>query len=390
MKRGLQGTLRVQQTSPEHFSAFIPSPLPPSPTLLRSPALDIALSKADQMLGRLDGISRILPSIELLIYFYTRKEAVLSSQIEGTQTTFSEYLLFEMDVQSASNPDDIEEVSNYVAAMVHGLQRMRENFPLSLRLIREIHGVLLRSGRGSEKTPGEFRTQQNWVGGTRPGNAKYVPPPVWEMTQSLHDFEIFMHKSSTEYPVLIQAALLHAQFETIHPFQDGNGRLGRLLVTLLLVERGVLLQPLLYISLYLKHQRDAYFDHLQKVRMEGIWEEWVEFFLLGVVRTAERAVQLAHDMLAMFEQHESKIQSSGQQRGSVLQVFQQLKRFPYLSAARASELTGLSLPTALSALQKIESLGLLREITNKQRKKIYMYESYLNLMNEGTDLPDSG
>lgn len=387
MRRELQGTLRTQTMPGESFRAFLPSPLPPKPELARGTNLEIALSRADQMLGRLDGISRILPSVELLLYFYTRKEAVLSSQIEGTQTTFSEYLLFELDAQNAPSPDDIVEVSNYVAAMNHGLARLKDGFPLSLRLIREIHEVLLRTGRGSSKGPGEFRTQQNWVGGTRPGNAKYVPPPAHEMNEALDKFEKFLHGEARDFPVLVQAALLHAQFETIHPFQDGNGRLGRLLVTLLLVERGVLTKPLLYMSVYLKQNRDAYFDHLQAVRMEGAWEEWIEFFLSGVCSTAERAVGLAHDMLLMFRSHEGLIQGLGPKRGSAMLVFHQLQRSPYLTPQGAAQFARISLPTSLAALKQLERLGLLRETTGRQRRRIYMYEPYLKLLNEGTDAP---
>lgn len=386
MKRGMQGTLRIQDTPPERFKAFVPQSLPPMPPLERSKDLELALSRADQMLGRLDGISRVLPSVELLLYFYTRKEAVLSSQIEGTQTTFSEYLFFEMDAASAANADDIQEVSNYVAAMQHGLKRLREGFPLSLRLLREIHAELLRTGRGSEKGPGEFRNKQNWVGGSRPGNALYVPPPQAEMLEALHSFEKFLYEGAHEFPVLIQAAMLHVQFETIHPFQDGNGRLGRLLMTLLLIERRVLSLPLLYLSLYLKQNRDEYFEHLQTVRMEGRWEEWIAFFLEAVARTAERAVQLAHDILQLVERDAKKIEEAGRSSGAAKKVFAALQRSPYLSAAQATRLSGVSFPTAMSGLQTLETLGLVKEITGNMRGRIYLYTEYVRLMNEGTDL----
>jgi Fic family protein len=386
MQRGLQGTLRLQDTPPERFKAFIPADLPPKPSLERGRDLELALSRADQMLGRLDGISRVLPSVELLLYFYTRKEAVLSSQIEGTQTTFSEYLFFEMDPASAANADDIQEVSNYVAAMQYGLKRMREGFPLSLRLLREIHAELLRSGRGRDKGPGEFRTNQNWIGGSRPGNALYVPPPQAEMNDALHAFERFMHEGANEFPVLVQAALLHVQFETIHPFQDGNGRLGRLLMTLLLIDRGVLVQPLLYLSLYLKQNRDEYFAHLQSVRTEGRWEEWIAFFLEAVARTAERAVQLAHDILRLVEADQKKIEAAGGRGDASKRVFEALQRSPYISAAQASRVTGVAFPTATIALQNLTKLGLLQEITGKKRGKVYLYTEYVRLLNEGTDL----
>jgi Fic family protein len=386
MKRGVQGSLRIQNTPPERFKAFVPMDLPPKPPLERSREYELVLSKADQMLGRLDGISRILPSVELLLYFYTRKEAILSSQIEGTQTTFSEYLFFEMDTERAENTDDIQEVSNYVAAMQHGLKRLREGFPLSLRLLREIHAELLRTGRGSEKGPGEFRDKQNWIGGSRPGNAYYVPPPPAEMLESLHSFETFLHNEANEFPVLVQAAMLHAQFETIHPFQDGNGRLGRLLMTLLLIERGVLAQPLLYLSLYLKQNRDEYFEHLQSVRMEGRWEEWIFFFLEAVARTAEKAVQLAHDILALVAKDRHTIGGAGKRAATGERVFEALQRSPYITAVQASRHTGLSFPTAMSALQALETMGVVREITGKARGKIYVYPEYVRLLSEGTDL----
>ena len=386
MIRGVQGTFRLQNTPPERFKAFVPSALPPNPPFEHTDSSYMALSRADQMLGRLDGISKVLPSVELLLYFYTRKEAVLSSQIEGTQTTFSEYLFFEMDASRAANADDIQEVSNYVAAMQHGVQRMRGGFPLSLRLLREIHEQLLRTGRGSDKGPGEFRNKQNWIGGSRPGNAFYVPPPPPEMTEALHDFEKFLHEGANRYPVLIQAAMLHVQFETIHPFQDGNGRLGRLLMTLLMLDRGVLTEPLLYLSLYLKQHRDEYFAHLQSVRMEGRWEEWIEFFLEAVAKTAERAVQLAHDILQMIETDRDKIQKSSRRTEALLKVYETLPRTPYITVAAARHLAGVSTPTAIVALQTMTQMGLLREITGKKRGKIYMYTQYVQLLNEGTEL----
>ena len=383
MRRGLQGTLRLQDTPPERFRAFLPAALPPVPPLQRTTEIQLALSRADQMVGRLDGISRLLPSVDLLLFFYTRKEAVLSSQIEGTQTTLSEYLLFELDVASAPNPDDVQEVSNYVSAMQHGLRRLRENFPLSLRLLREMHAILLRTGRGTEKQPGEFRTSQNWIGGRRPGDAKYVPPPAPERRDALDLLEKFLHGEATQFPVLIQAALLHVQFETIHPFLDGNGRLGRLLITLLLVERGVLRKPLLYLSLYLKQAREEYFEHLQRVRMDGTWEEWVLFFLQAVAVTAERAVQLAHDLLELKERDLRRVRDLGARAGTTIRVFEQACRTPYLTARAVSEATEVSFPPAASALEKLESLGILAEITGRSRGRVYVYREYVDLLSRG-------
>ncbi len=341
--------------------------------------------RAALALGRLDGLGRVLPDADLLLYFYTRREAVLSSQIEGTQSSLSDFLLFESG-RSASDTMDVREISNYVAALRHGLTRIREGFPLSLRLLREMHGVLMQSGRGSEATPGEFRRTQNWIGGLRPGNAVYVPPPVPEMEACLDGFEKFMHKGALEFSPLVQAALLHAQFESIHPFLDGNGRLGRLLIALLLVEREVLSEPLLYLSLYLKQHRSEYYDHLQRVRLRGEWEEWVEFFLEGICTTAESATALAGNLLGLFKRDQQKLQDAGRQRGSLMQVFQVMQRDPYLSIERASAETHLSKPTVILALQGLESRGLVKEITGKQRYRIYAYVEYLNLLDEGTEI----
>lgn len=384
MDRGAQGIFLKQGTGISAFRAFHPKPLPPDPDIQISPALTRRISVADQMLGRLDGLSSILRHPDLLIYFYIRKEAVLSSQIEGTQSTLSEFLLFEIEPELRN--DDIIEVSNYVAAMRHGLNRLESGFPLSLRLLREMHEHLLRDGRGSERSPGEFRRSQNWIGGTHPGNAMYVPPPVPEMNAALDQFEKFMTGPAEEMPIVIQCALLHVQFETIHPFLDGNGRLGRLLMTMLLVQRGVLTKPLLYLSLFLKQNKTRYYDLLQEVRTRGNWEEWVEFFVDGVTLTAERAVALARDILVLFEKDESTVQRMGSKRGSTLQVFRMLQSSPYSTAKQVAERTGLAFNTAFSSLQELERLSIVEEITGKERGKLYKYAAYLKLLNEGTEL----
>lgn len=381
MERGVQGTFRKQSTASEPFQTFVPTALPPEPGLELRGSLTLLLSRADQMLGRLDGLARILPHPDTLIDFYVRKEAVLSSQIEGTQSTLADLLLFEL--QPDRSDEDTLEVSNYVDALRHGLERLRSGFPLSLRLIREMHEILLRSGRGSRSTPGEFRNSQNWIGGSRPGNALYVPPPVAEMHEGLHTWEKFLHEGATELPVVVQCALLHLQFETLHPFLDGNGRVGRLLITLLLVERGVLQQPLLYTSLYLKQHRDEYYDLLQRVRMEGIWEEWLEFFAKGVISTAERAVLLADNIFDLFRGDEVKLRGHGARMGSALQVFQQMQKTPYISATRLVTRTGLSLNTVLSALDTLTTVGIVREMP-RRRGKVVCYVEYVQLLDEGT------
>ncbi|MEZ2347209.1 Fic family protein [Terriglobus sp. RCC_193] len=385
MDRGMQGQYIKQGSGLSAFKAFDPKPLPPDPSLELSAGLSRAISRADQMLGRLDGLSSILRHPDLLIYFYIRKEAVLSSQIEGTQSTLSELLLFEAEPELRN--DDIVEVLNYVAAMRHGLERLSSGFPLSLRLIKEMHEHLLREGRGSDRTPGEFRRSQNWIGGTYPGNALYVPPPVPEMNAALDYFEKFMNGAAEEMPILIQCALLHLQFETIHPFLDGNGRLGRLLMTMLLVQRGVLTKPLLYMSLYLKQNKARYYELLQEVRFKGNWEEWVLFFVEGVTITAERAVTLARQILDLFQKDEDKVQTLGPKRGSALQVLQALQHSPYSSAKHISEKTGLAFNTCVSSMQQLESLGIVHEITGRERKKTYRYSEYVTLLDQGTDLP---
>lgn len=383
MRRSRQGVLRRQTTSPEPFQAFVPRDLPPEPVLAFDGPLAKELSRADQMLGRLDGLSRILPHPDLLIHFYVRKEAVLSSQIEGTQSTLSELLLFELEESAPDADGDVREVSNYVAALRHGLARLQGGFPLSLRLIREMHGILLQSGRGSGQTPGEFRTSQNWIGGTRPGNALYVPPPVVEMRANLDGFEKFMHGGAEEFPVLIQCALIHLQFESIHPFLDGNGRIGRLLVTLLLVERGVLLQPMLYMSLYLKQNRERYYALLQSVRTEGDWEEWIEFFLEGVRVTSEGAVALAGKILELFRRDEARLMLLGARGGSAMQVMYQLQRAPFVSPRLVAERSGLSFNTVVSVLETMRGMGMLHEITGRARGRVFRYTEYLGLLDEG-------
>jgi len=389
VNRGIQGELVKQGRGSAAFFSFCPLPLPPAPDLEFDARLKRTLSLADQMLGRLDGLSSVLPHPDLLIHFYVRKEAVLSSQIEGTQSTLSELLLFELDAGGAAN-DDVQEVSNYVAAMRHGISRLKEGFPLSGRLLREMHGILLRIGRGSDRTPGEFRVSQNWIGGTRPGDALYVPPPVGEMQAALARFEDFMNEGSKDFPVLVQCALLHLQFETIHPFLDGNGRLGRLLMTLLLMERGVLIQPLLYLSLYLKQNKPRYYELLQKVRMEGDWEEWLLFFLEGVIATSERAVSLAKQILELFRRDEATLKEMGSRRGSALAVMRVLQQSPYVSTGQVAERTELSFNTVASVLDSFERAGLLIEVTGKERGRVYGYQEYLAMLDEGTEIEPPG
>jgi len=369
----------------ESYHAYVPAPLPPVPALEFDANLLNLVEKANRALGRLDGITSILPNTGLFLYQYIRKEAVLSSQIEGTQSSFSDLLLFEMDAVPNVPLDDIQEVSNYVAAMNHGLSRLEEGFPLSLRLLREIHEVLLSHGRGMNKQPGEFRQSQNWIGGSRPGNAMYVPPPPDRLMECLHSLEAFMHENESGLPTLIKAALLHVQFETIHPFLDGNGRLGRLLITLLLCNKQVLSQPMLYLSLYFKTNRSDYYDHLQKVRIEGDWENWIAFFLQGVYETSQQAVETASNCLKLFESDAEKIKSLGRISGSCMQLHQHMQQTPIVRISQASTALNINRTTITTCLKHMSSLGIISEVTGYKKNRLFSYQQYINILSEGTE-----
>jgi Fic family protein len=387
VKRGETGRYEAVAAGGESARAFIPAPLPPTPPLAPEAGLERALEAAVLAVGRLDGVSTLLPDKALFLYAYVRKEAVLSSQIEGTQSSLSDLLLFELDEAPGVPLDDVVEVSNYVAALDHGIARLREGFPLSNRLIREIHGVLLARGRGSHKAPGEFRRSQNWIGGTRPGNAVFVPPPHTAVPDCMAELERFLHAEDDGLPVLVRAALAHVQFETIHPFLDGNGRVGRLLITFLLCQAGVLREPLLYLSLYLKENRATYYALLDEVRREGDWEAWLAFFLEGVRETAEGAVSTAQRLAAMFQEDRSRIEPEGRRAGSALRVHEALKARPIVSLSAVCDASGLSFPAASSGMELLENLGIARELTGKRRNRLFVYERYLDVLNEGTEPP---
>jgi len=372
-------------TAGESVRAFVPADLPPDPPLALSDADFDLMERANRALGRLDGLSAILPNTGLFVYMYVRKEAVLSSQIEGTQSSMSDLLLHELDDAPGVPVDDVIEVSNYIAAMEHGLTRMRAGFPLSLRLIREIHGVLLAEDRGADKAPGEFRRSQNWIGGTRPGTARYVPPPPQELMGCLGPFEKFLHDQPTRTPLLIKAALAHAQFESIHPFLDGNGRLGRLLITLLLCAEDALSEPILYLSLYFKTHRDEYYARLQAIREDAAWEEWLRFFLEAVLDVSRQAVDTSRTLLALFDDHRQRLQELGRAAGSALRVHEAMQRQPILSVRKAAAIAGMSDPTAAAALARLEELGLACEITGRKRDRLYSYAPYVAILAEGTE-----
>jgi Fic family protein len=367
----------------ENVHAYIPPPLPPEPPIDVLLLLE-RLSTAERALGRLDGITMLLPDLELFLYMYVRKEAVLSSQIEGTQSTLSDLLRFETEAQAGEPIDDIREVSNYVDAMMFGLERLSE-LPLSLRLVREMHARLLESGRGGTKNPGEFRRSQNWIGGSRPGNALFVPPPVSELDETLSALEAFMHEDKSKLPALLKAGLIHVQFETIHPFLDGNGRIGRLLVTLYLCVHGVLRRPLLYLSLYLKTHRADYYRLLQEVRERGAWEAWLEFFLDGVAETANQAFDAATRIIHLFKQDRERIAAESERAGSALRIHELVQQKPYVTSNQLVERTGLSSPTINAALADLERLGILEEVTGRRRGRVFGYRQYLAILNEGTD-----
>lgn len=381
--RGRLGRFLEAPMGGEVVRAFVPPPLPPEPPIDVLSLLE-RLCRAERALGRLDGITMLLPREELFLYMYVRKEAVLSSQIEGTQSTLSDLLRFETEAQAGKPVDDIREVSNYVDAMMYGLERLRE-LPLSLRLIREMHERLLQSGRGEAADPGEFRRTQNWIGGSRPGNALFVPPPVTELHSALGALESFMHEEQSRLPALIKAGLLHVQFETIHPFLDGNGRIGRLLVTLYLCVHGVLKQPLLYLSLYLKTRRADYYRLLQEVRENGAWEAWLEFFLDGVAETANQAFEAAARIVELFKQDRERITQDGERAGSALRLHDLMQREPFVTSNQLVQRTGLTAPTVNAALTDLVRLGIAEEVTGRRRGRVFSYRRYVAILSEGTD-----
>ncbi len=345
------------------------------------------LEAAVLALGRLDSAATLLPDPGLFLYTYVRKEAVLSSQIEGTQSSLSDLLLFELDEVPGVPRDDAVEVSHYAAALDHGLARLGEGFPLSNRLIREIHGVLLSHGCGSEKEPGEFRRSQNWIGGSRPGNAVFVPPPHTIVPDCMAALETFLHAQGDGLPILIRAGLAHVQFETIHPFQDGNGRVGRLLITFLLCHAGILHKPLLYISLYFKQNRAAYYELLDRVRREGDWEAWLTFFLEGIKVTAEGAVATVQRLSALFQEDRVRIEAAGRRAGSALRAHDTLKKRPIQSLPQMRKVTGLSFPAVTSAINLLVELGIARELTGHRRNRLFVYGRHLAILNEGMESP---
>ena len=381
MQRPAPGTYRNVTKAGEAFRAFVPAALPPVPPVAWSPALRGRFDAALVAIGRLDAVSALLPNASLLLYSFVRKEAVLSSQIEGTQSSLADLLLYEIDEQPGVPVEDAQEVSRYVAALEHGLARLREGFPLSLRLIGEMHAVLLDHPTGRGKTPGEFRRSQVWIGGTRPGNAVFVPPPADALADCLRDYERFLNDLPEATTPLLKAALAHVQFETIHPFLDGNGRIGRLLIVLQLVHDGLLREPLLYPSLFFKKHRALYYDLLNGVRLQGDWERWLDYFAEGIERSATQAVDTAQRLLALVNADRDRIAGFGRGAVSALAVHASLQRQPVTSVAALVKDTGLAPATVNRMLVQMIDADIVSELTRRQRNRIFSYRAYVELLN---------
>jgi cell filamentation protein, protein adenylyltransferase len=377
---GRAGRYATQTTG---YRVFLPAPLPPNPRVNISGELQRQLSEADRALGRLDGSIHTLPNPDLFVYMYVRKEAVLSSQIEGTQSSLQDLLFAEAHATEVAVPRDVDEVVNYVRAMNHGLARLND-LPVSVRLIREIHAELLKGVRGSHLTPGELRRTQNWIGpaGAPLANATFVPPPPEIVPDAMTDLERFLHEPD-DIPLLVKIGLAHAQFETVHPFLDGNGRVGRLLITFLLCERGALHKPVLYLSHYLRAHRQEYYDRLQAIRDSGAWEHWLEFFLRGVTEVSMQAADTARRILVLREEHRAAIaEGMGRAAGNGHRILQHLYKHPIVSAKQVQELIGTTFPAANQIVHRLVGLGILREITGQARHRRFRYEPYVRLFDQ--------
>ena len=371
---------------PQGYRAFMPAPLPPKPPVQLEGQLQALLSQADQALGRLDGSIQTLPDPDLFVFMYVRKEAVLSSQIEGTQSSLQDVLAAEARLRTPDRARDTDEVINYVTAMNYGLERLK-TLPISSRLIREIHEQLLHGVRGSQMRPGELRTSQNWIGpaGCTLLEATFVPPPHREVPNVLGDLETFIH-SPGELPDLVQIGLVHAQFETIHPFLDGNGRVGRLLITFLLCQRGLLLQPVLYLSHFFKQHRSDYYERLQAVHDTGDWEGWLEFFLRGVAEVSAEATETVRRILSLRERHRTLVtERLGRVAGDGHRVLERLYRQPFVTVGGVRGITGTSYPPANRLVARLVEVGILEEITGDRRNRVYRYSSYMQVLEDGPD-----
>lgn len=379
MKRGLQGKYVTVSTVGETVRALVPNPLPPAVPLEISLQLRKKLDEATHALGKLDGMATYLPDVNLFLYMFVRKEAVLSSKIEGTQSSLSDLLLYEVKERPGVPMCDVREVSDYVEALDYGLKRLADGFPLSLRLLREIHGKLLAHGRGSAKTPGEFRHSQNWIGGTRPGNAAFVPPPPEEVIQCMSDLELFLHDE--KIPLLIKAALAHVQFETIHPFLDGNGRLGRLLIALLLCNGGMLRCPLVYLSYYFKLHRRYYYELLNETRSSGDWERWLDFFAEAVIASSKQSISVIDDIGNLIKKDRAEIEKLGRPSSSAMLIYQSFLKHPLSGVAAIKKATNLTDATINASLRRLMELKILEEISGQKRNRLFSYSNYLTILN---------
>lgn len=388
MQRGLQGNYEPSVAAGEVCQAFVPAPLPPQPPLAIDAGLLERLNGAYLALGRLDGISALLPETAVFLYSYIRKEAVLSSQIEGTQSSLSDLMRYEADGAPGVPLGDVREVSCYVAALEHGLALLRGGLPLSLRLMNEVHARLLAHGRGAGRAPGEVRRTQNWIGGASPARAAFVPAPPQRVMECLSALEKFLNDQPARHAPLLKAALAHVQFETIHPYLDGNGRLGRLLVPLIFVHEGVLREPLLYVSLYFKMHRSSYYELLQNVRLYGDWEAWLEFFASAVTHCATQAVETAVALNALGVADRERVRALGRTAASALQVHQALFARPVGTIQTISAATGQSHNTVSKALDALCGLGMVREVTGMKRGRIYEYTAYMEALAAGDGVAD--
>lgn len=382
MERGLTGTHIPAIAGGISCQAFIPHPLPPTPPLMIDNILQQRLSDAQVALGRLDAISTLLPAADLFLYSYVRKEAVMSSQIEGTQSSLHDLMLYEMEGMPGVPMDDVQEVSCYVGALNLGVQRIREGHPITIRLVRELHQALMTHGRGANKNPGDFRQNQVWLGAHRPDEAVFVPPPANQIADCWADFERFINDVPVTTEPVIKAALAHVQFETIHPFVDGNGRLGRLLIPLILVQAGILKEPLLYLSVFFKKHRQIYYDRLQQVRLTGDWEGWVRFFSDAVANTANQAVQIAQELNNLLRQDKARLMQLGRLAGSATHILEALFRNPVINIATLRHTTGITPATIGKALEAMEHQGMVRELTGQKRNRIYGYTAYITILNQ--------
>jgi len=387
MRRRPTGRYVVTAVKDERVRAFVPAPLPPRPAVVWPAPLRARFDAALVALGRLDGLTDLLPNASLLLYSFIRKEAVLSSMIEGTQSSLADLMLYEVDEAPGVPLEDAAEVSRYAAALDHGLRRLRDGFPLSLRLLREVHKVLIGRGRGGTLTPGEFRRSQVWLGGSRPSHAVFVPPPAGEIADCLKPFERFLHDEPHVTPPLVKAALAHVQFETIHPFLDGNGRVGRLLIALLLAHDRLLRVPLLYISLHFKEHRQTYYELLNRVRETGDWEAWLEFFGDAVERTATTAASSAKRLLALASADAARIERLGRAASSALALHRALQRQPIATAASLGRAARLTPATVNKSLAHLTRLRVVTELTSKRRGRVFSYAKYNEILNEGMEPP---